>query len=238
MGWTKKKKYQVAKNEKEALAKVNECAGEIGKLNLLLRRTAYHNDLLTAKCALENGADPNSQNLFGESAWSTACEKGSVEMVRLFLKHGASLGQDKFGTPPLFYAINNSREDIVRELIKAGADVNGRENSVLKTPLHRAATGHRTFKIVLALLEAGADPRAVNCGGEDVLTSARSFDRTIKRVDKKHTDTDPKIIKALQQALKKWKGKPLPKKPRRKPKSELQKLAQKDYLLRKGYPSD
>jgi len=237
MGWTKTK-YQRAKNEKEALAKVKECAGEIDKLNLLLRRTAYHNDLITAKCVLENGADPNSQNRLRESAWSTACEEGSVEMVRLFLKHGASLGQDKFGTPPLFYAIQNSREDIVRELIKAGADVNGRENSVLKTPLHRAATGHETFRIVLALLEAGADPRAVNCKGEDVLLSAKSFDTIIRSVDKKYTGLDPKIVRALEEALKKWKGKPLPKKPRRKPKSELEKMALKDYLLRKGYPSD
>lgn len=234
----KKKKYRCAKNEKEALAKVTECAGELGKLNLLLRKTAYHNDLLTAKCALENGADPNSQNLFGESAWRTACEKGGVEAVRLFLKHGASLGPDKFGTPPLFYAINNSREDVVRELIKAGADVNERENSVLKTPLHRAATGHKTFKILIALLEAGADPRAVNCGGENPLTYAKSGDIALRSVVRKHTGLDPKIVKALEQALRKWKGKPLPKKPRRKPKSQLEKMAQESYLLRKGYPSD
>lgn len=219
---TSSRKYRRAKNSKEALVKIQECAGEKGKLDLLLRRAAYHDDLLTAKLALENGADPNSQNRLSESAWSNACEKGSIEMVRLFLKHGASLEADRFGIPPLIHAIRSCREDVAEELIKVGADLNERENTALQTPLHEAAIRPQCLNTLNALLDAGADPRMLDCAGEDALTHAKSF-------AKQFGDVDPRAFKILKSALKQWEGKPLPKKPRRKPKSEERKLAEKVF---------
>ena len=76
--------YYLAETEAEAATKIRECKGDRGKLNLLLRRAAYHNDLLTAKAALENGADPNSQNLFGEGPMVFCVQKAASKCCICF----------------------------------------------------------------------------------------------------------------------------------------------------------
>jgi len=211
--------YHPARDEREAAAKVAACQGDKDKLNHLLSRAAYENDLHTARKALECGADPNSQNLLREGPMKWLCSEGSkggVEMLRLFLEHGASLGPDKFGVPPLIHAVKESREDLIPEMVKAGADVNAHENRCLKTALHEAV--YRGSSLVKLLLELGADPREVDAGGDDALAAARSLQALFG-------DVEPAVFPLLEDALKKWKGRPLPKKPRRRPKSELEKMA-------------
>jgi hypothetical protein len=210
--------YYFAETDEEAEAKVRTCKREPGKLNLLLRGAAYHNDLLTARAALEAGADPNSQNLLGESPMESLCAKGGTEMLRLFLKHGASLGPDQFGVPPLFHAVNESRKELVSAMVKAGADVNGHENLVLDTPLHIAAK-YGNADMVKLLLGLGADPREVNAGGEGAVAAARSMQAMFGGIS-------PEVFGLLDSAMKRWKHKPPPKKPRRRPKSELRRLAE------------
>jgi hypothetical protein len=210
--------YYLAETEEEADANVRKCKGDRGKLNHLLKRAAYHDDLLTARAALRAGANPNSQNLLGEGPMQSLCCKGSVEMLRLFLDHGASLGPDQFGTPPMIHAIEQFREDLVAEMIKRGADVNARENTVLASPLHRAVTRSRCVGIVRLLLEAGADPRAPNAGGEGALEVAQAHKKLFG-------DIPPVTFRLLRTALKHWADKPSPRKPRRRAKSDLLKLA-------------
>lgn len=212
--------YYLAETEAEAATKVTECNGDRGKLNLLLRRAAYHNDLLTAKAALENGADPNSQNLLGEGPMKSVCSKGSVEMLQLFLKYGASLGPDKFGEPPLFDSVRKERVDLIPEMVKAGAKVNAYENHYLQTPLHRAVFCTSATKIVTLLLDLGADPRRVDINGDTPLEVAEFAQ---KRFDRRQ----PKVKQLLKDALKKWKNQPPPKKPRRRPMTATEKMADK-----------
>ena len=101
--------YDVAKNEAEALAKVEAVSENQDKLNLLLRRAVYWSDLLTVEAALKRGADPNAQNRFREGAMNSLCANGNVETLRLLMKYGASLEHDKFGTPPLYQAVQEFR---------------------------------------------------------------------------------------------------------------------------------
>jgi hypothetical protein len=222
--------YHPARDEQDAAAKVEACERSKEKLNHLLRRAAYHNDMLTAQRALQSGADPNGQNLLRESPIVSVCDKGSVEMLRLLLNHGASLGPDKFGVPPLIHAVAKAREDLISEIVKAGADVNGRENRCLTTALHRAVDGPAAPRLVRLLLELGADPREVDGGGGDALSRARSMQEHLGGIK-------PAVFKLLEAALKQWKGKPLPKKPRRRRKTETQKMADKCVDTEPGEPN-
>jgi ankyrin repeat protein len=212
--------YYYAETDAEAASKIAECKDDQGKLNLLLRRAAYHNDLLTAKAALEGGADPNSQNLLREGPMVSLCTKGSVEMLHLFLKHGASLGPDKFGVPPLYHCVNKERLELIAEMVKAGANVNALENHLLQTPLHRAVFCTSAAKFVKLLLDLGADPRRIDAAGHTPLEAAELARKHFGR-------RQPQVFKLLKEALKKWKNKPPPKKPRRRQKSASEKMADK-----------
>jgi ankyrin repeat protein len=212
--------YRHASNDAEAATKVAECKGNQGRLNLLLSRAAYHNDLLTAKAALQSGADPNSQNLLGEGPMISVCFKGTPEMLHLFLTHGASLGPDKFGVPPLYNSVRQERLELIPEIVKAGGDVNAHENHSLETPLHRAVFCTSPAKFVKTLLDLGADPREVDAAGDTPLNAAEFAQKQFGR-------REHQVIKLLKDALKEWKDKPQPKKPRRRPKTATEKMADK-----------
>jgi hypothetical protein len=212
--------YRQATNEAEAAANVAECKGDRGKLNLVLSRSAYRNDLLTAKAALEAGANPNSQNLLGEGPMVSLCSKGIPEMLHLFLKHGATLGPDKFGVPPLYHCVNEERFELVAEMVRAGADVNAYENRLLQTPLHRAVFCTEAPKFVKLLLDLGADPRPIDAAGHTPLELAELSQKHFGR-------RQGPVIRLLKDALEKWKDKPPPKKPRRRPKTAEEKMADK-----------
>lgn len=216
--------YDIAKNEVEALAKVEAFCESQDKLNLLLRRAVYWSDLLTAEAALKRGADPNAQNTFGEGAMHSLCANGNVKMFHLLMEFGASLEHDKFGMPPLYRAVQEFREDLLPEMITAGADVNAHDNLVLNTALHYAAQSPTYLGMVKTLLAAGADPREVNCAGENPLEALLSLVKIKDKLGKLYRPPHPATVKVLRAALRKWKGKPLPKKPRRKPKSELERI--------------
>jgi ankyrin repeat protein len=203
--------YRAAQSEKEACEKVQQFKD---KLNWVLKRAAYHNDMLTAKAALDSGADPNSQNILGESPMISLCEKGSPQMLRLFLEYGATLGPDKFGMLPLCRATDNRRLDLIPAMIEAGADINAHENPTMETALHRAVT-FRSAAVVEQLLKLGADPREAKAGDLTALDWAREM------------EADREIVRLLEAAMKKWKDKAAPKKPRRRPKRKLEKMADK-----------
>lgn len=71
------------------------------------------------------------------------------------------------GTTPLHWAVHDSNAEEVRRLLKAGADVNAR-NDYGATPLTEAAeTGN--VDIIGQLLKAGADPESSNDDGQTAL---------------------------------------------------------------------
>ena len=112
---------------------------------------------------IERGARAESSDIF----W--ACTYGDLEAVRRFLEEepdqvhcrrseGLAVHPVWVGSTPLHEAAQRGETAIVKLLIEAGADVNGRRPNG-STPLHAAAAcGHRD--VALLLLEEGADPKA------------------------------------------------------------------------------
>jgi ankyrin repeat protein len=74
---------------------------------------------------------------------------------------------DGNGSTPLLVAASNDDVARVRQLLKAGADPNAR-NQLGTTPLLEAAF-HSNAEIIKALLDAGADPNAAGADGQTAL---------------------------------------------------------------------
>ncbi len=114
---------------------------------------------------LARGANVDYRNKWGQTALHLAAVAGSADKVRLLLEAGAQVNdRDNDGRTPIVIASANEAELAVLDaLIAAGADVNIPDNDGL-TPLMRAAD-RGDVERVLVLLNAGADPRAVDNTG-------------------------------------------------------------------------
>ena len=92
----------------------------------------------------------------------TACIEGDLERVRQLIQEGQNVNSDSIGDTPLIWAANNGHDQIVGELIRAGADVNGKDNGK-QTALHKASwCGHSS--VIKTLAEAGANPNVQDVG--------------------------------------------------------------------------
>jgi ankyrin repeat protein len=108
-----------------------------------------------AALLIEQGADPNETDHFGNTALHLALNY--PEMISLLLESGANVdAENAMGNTPLHLAVKDRRA--VEELLAAGADVNAR-NGLGKTPLQyamRQGTSPYALSIVEILIRAGA----------------------------------------------------------------------------------
>jgi len=116
---------------------------------------------------LEAGADPALMNDKGYTVMHYAAGIENPKSLQALLDAGVSPDlRNARGRTPIFEAIWHDREPQFRALIAAGADLNVQEqldefgHPSADAPLHYAAI--LGGKRILALLEAGADPQAVN----------------------------------------------------------------------------
>ena len=113
----------------------------------------------------------------GETALMCAARLGNLEVVNALITAGANVNAtDANGWTALFKAAYNPELDagfapIVKALIDAGAEVDARIHFGI-TPLMLAAGGGEGA-VCEVLLEAGADPKAVNEVGRTALTMAK-----------------------------------------------------------------
>lgn len=129
----------------------------------------------TAKFLLEAGAKPDGKRFgsLGETALMLAAERGFTEVVEMLIAKGAAVNvRDDVTSAALDYAIGsnygidqNTRVEIVRLLLKAGAEPNGRTSPYCKIPLTTAA-GRGNVGAIRLLIDSKADVN-LTCGWMD-----------------------------------------------------------------------
>ena len=116
---------------------------------------------------LENGADPNwfseefSINPAKGKTFTVAVFRGSTDVVRLLLEHGADVNtydEVTHGLSPLPQAIlQNANTDVVRTLIEFGADINRRSRNGNTGFMHLIANAVLPYNELLPLVEKVED---------------------------------------------------------------------------------
>ena len=116
---------------------------------------------------IEIRADVNARSKIDESALSIAIARGSMDVLRLLLAQGTHVTQGDLLHCAAQRENQSEGAELVKELIKRGADVNAyrynnavafrwRGMSTLPTPLHVACC-ERNIPVAKALLQHGAD---------------------------------------------------------------------------------
>ncbi len=143
--------------------------------------------LRTAKLLLDNGADVEARNRYGETPLIAAALHAHADIVKLMLKKGANVedSDDRGETALIAAACNcasatmNSAYDAVKALLEYGADVNARSQDGT-TALMAAARGPGNVDTLKLLLDAGADATAKDNHGNTALSLAKKAHRPEK----------------------------------------------------------
>ncbi|UJQ21505.1 ankyrin repeat domain-containing protein [Wolbachia endosymbiont of Delia radicum] len=116
-----------------------------------------------------------------------------AKTVRLLVEKGANVNaKDVEGYTALHLAVTEKRLEIVRELIKSGANVNAEEYGNKCTPLHLACMiGEK--EIVEELVEAGAEIEQADKFGMIAMDYAKNS-KEITKILKKETDRIEKLF--------------------------------------------
>ena len=125
--------------------------------------------------------------------------RGNVEKTKEFIQSGQDVNmKDKEGFTPLFHAARNGHVEVVKVLIKNGAQVDEVNNEMTKIrPIFGAIQGNH-FEVVKLLIEVGSDVnKEMFLGATPLIMAIGSKDTgIIKLLLKKGADPD----------LKNWKG--------------------------------
>lgn len=139
-----------------------------------LEYAIFSQEVECCRLLIENGALVNEFNPYGKSTPLTdACHKGNYSIVLLLLDAGANPNLNP-GIPPLYEAA--VFPEILQLLINRGAEVDSVyqnfRNGDGNQPLHHAANWGN-IKSVEILLNAGANPKAMNARGQTPISKAR-----------------------------------------------------------------
>lgn len=146
-------------------------------------------DVRIMRRLLAAGADVNAVNKRGMTPVNLAASGRSPEAVRLLIEKGADVrtasntlsnsvrhGQIlMIKLAPLHRAAAFGPAETVRDLLKAGADVNARDGRKLMPLSFAVATDNPSLETVRLLLQAGADVNAGDNTGETALDWAEKF---------------------------------------------------------------
>jgi ankyrin repeat protein len=142
------------------------------ELNDRLIQAAAAGDTAAVEQLLQQGADINAQDRFGNTALIMAVQFDKVEMVKLLLRKGAD--PNGAGGGALLTAIDGDKLEIVKLLLEGGANVDVVENTGT-TPLIEAVQRNNSAMVKL-LLNKGANPNVRNKNGCSALYMAAGQD--------------------------------------------------------------
>jgi ankyrin repeat protein len=109
------------------LQEISDALREITQLPAL-HRAAYwgYEDAVTD--LLEDGVDPEAEDLQGETALHKAVRLGNLEAVDALLDNGADVNaQSALGLTPLHWAALTGQKDISQQLLDRGASMHARD---------------------------------------------------------------------------------------------------------------
>lgn len=158
----------------------------------LLERAIRRDKANIFKILSEHGADLNARTKDGRTLLQCAVGFNRGDIVKLLVKHGADINSVakvemsdsakmkdpkqkalmylksiSTGRSPLIEAIVFKKEEMAKQLIEMGADVNVRDSSFSgRTALH-AAVSNGEYEVAELLLEHGADVNARDNGNQD-----------------------------------------------------------------------
>lgn len=121
---------------------------------------------------IEDGANPNTVDSFGQTPLLLASKKENTPIVNILLANGVDPNcEDHLKWTPLMWACCKGILAIVEMLLQNGAEFNQPRCSSRRTPLIFAAQqGHKA--IVKMLIEYGADVNLCDCDGLTALMKA------------------------------------------------------------------
>ena len=137
------------------------------------RSAAVYGNVRAVSEAIASGIDVNAINPGGSTALYNACWHRKMSVVRILLEAGADPNlkpDDGIGNTPLMEYLHDDCIETFRVLIKAGADVNGKNNQDITVLM--MAVSCPNIEAVRLLLEGGADVNAQNCIGNTALYTA------------------------------------------------------------------
>ena len=171
-----------------------------------LIKAISNNDHQIVMMLLKHNADPNAIT-YHSSPLSFACWHGHLSIVYLLLQYGA-LVEIQGSIPSILVAVYESRYDIVKVLINAGANVNVQYGFNVTTPL-MVASGRGDLHMVELLLQSGADISVKNKYGytaydaavatehHDIITllACKIYDQAQEHLSPSEASKSPEITK-------------------------------------------
>lgn len=155
-----------------------------------IEKAIESNDLAAAEKILDKGVNLNRpltsaidrflSERYSSTPLKTACQDGSIEMVKLLVENGADVNyaiENVTPTSPLMCAMANETEDqldIIKYLLENGADPNYSDGmmSVFDSLISHNQGVKNKLEILKLLEEYGGDLQAVNVAGQSVLAIA------------------------------------------------------------------
>ena len=168
------------------------------KVGSTLHYAVKHGKHEIVKNLVEKGVDVNIKDSQNQTPLLFAVQNGDESLVKLLLDLGAKINGPGYNEA-IFAAIELKSSEILKILVKNGAEVNFKDEINESTPLHIAVSDHK-YEMANILVEAGANVNARN--EESVTPLAQIFDEDVWKLKNsseitKRLETDMKIAKLL-----------------------------------------